>query len=125
MRFVITLALLVTMSLSSFTRGLAHQKAYSRHYPRVDQIDSRIHEQSKQIAFAQANGKISRIQALRYKKELYQIIQHEEKMRKQNRSHLTPKDQALLNHQLDEMNQSLLAQVAGEPVTYAQSQSDY
>jgi hypothetical protein len=124
MRFIIIFALLATMSLSSFAKTIENRKTDSRHFPRIDQIDSRIHEQNRQIVFAQTSGKISKIEETQYKKELYQIIQQEEKMRKRNHNHLTLSAQNLLNHQLDIINHSLLTQLEGNPITYAENQHD-
>ncbi|MBS1626736.1 MAG: hypothetical protein JSR09_02940 [Bacteroidetes bacterium] len=101
MKTLVITALATTISLAAVAQGPGHQRTNIKNHPRVNQVDKRIDNQEKRITEERKEGDLTKAQAQKDRKNLKTINQEKKDMRKEDKGHLTKKDDKALNQQLN------------------------
>jgi len=101
MKTLIVTTIATIISLATFAKGPGKQPTHIKNHPKVNQVDKRIDHQEKRISEERKEGDLTKTQAQQDRKNLSEINQEKNDMRKTDNGHLTNQDQKALNQQLD------------------------
>ena len=78
-----------------------------QNHPRREQVNGRLKNQNERIDKKEADGKMSKKEANKLKKNDHEIRQEERDMAKQNGGHITKQEQKTLNQQENKNSQKI------------------
>ncbi|MBS1638764.1 MAG: hypothetical protein JST94_11210 [Bacteroidetes bacterium] len=107
MKTLFITAIATTISLATFAQGPGKQPTHIKNHPRVNEVDKRIDNQEKRITEERKEGDLTKKQAQQDRKNLKTVNQEKKDMRKEDKGHLTTKDQKALNQQLNKNSKKI------------------
>lgn len=108
MKTIILLAVATTLSVAAFAQtGPGHQPTHLKGHPRVNQVDRRIDRQEHRITDERKEGDLTKVQAVRDRRNLKMMNQEKKDMRRSDNGHLTKADQRALNQQLNKNSRKI------------------
>ena len=97
-KIALALASIVSMSAGVAGSALA-DTSWQAHHPRREQVNNRLHNQSRRIHHDVRDGSMTRAQAHQLRTDDHKIRQEERDMASMDGSHITRQDQRTLNQQ--------------------------
>lgn len=97
---IATVAVCAVLALT-MTSGASAETRWDRHHPRRDQVNDRLHNQSRRIATERREGDLSRSQAVALRRTDRSIRAQERADASLHHGHLTKAEQRQLDRQLN------------------------
>ena len=103
MKTKLLLVLAMALSMACITTSLSAQNSHDeisgKTHPRKEQVNSRLKKQNARIDKKVAEGKMTKVEGQKLKRNDHAIRIEEKNMAKQNNGHITRQEQKVLNKQ--------------------------